>query len=111
MNVNSLMLQLIIFELGTMVVELVQNFFKFLINFYEGITEAEFQGKKHYFLIWDLSMTLLLLAFQILCLVKFSFQYNLPVFWSRDLITSILSSLKLITDYLKSFRMVRKIKK
>lgn len=110
-KVESLYYELVIFELGNIVLNLLQNGFKFFISTYEGITEANYASKKSLFLLWDLLLTLVQVTFQCYCLFRFTYKYNYPIFWARDIIVSIAKGIKLSSDYVKSLKMVGRVRK
>ena len=76
--------------------ELLLEFPKFLANMYEHYSRATFKNKKHYFLMWELTITLLKLSLQIYFLYKISMEHKFPAIFLREAIISIDSSLRLI---------------
>lgn len=99
--------EIIIFEIGCMAFYLLQNGVKYSINYLEFITLSEFKQKNRLFLLSDLTIHLLKIAFQLGCLVRFALYYNYPVFWARDIFLSMMLSVDYVKRYLASLRMIR----
>lgn len=103
--------EIIIFELGCMIFYLLQNGFKYAVNYLEFITLSNFSKKNQLILLSDLMIHILKIVFQLTCLIRFAIYYNYPVFWARDIFLSMMMSVDYVKKYVASLRMIRDMKK
>ena len=102
--------EIIVFELGTMLFYLFLNGFKYLVNYIEFICMENLSSRKsRLFLFSDLCIHLCKIVFQMLCLVRFTFYYNYPVFWARDIFLSVMISVEYVKKFFNSLKMVEVI--
>ena len=110
-NVHTFFFELVIFELGNLLLTLLYDYPKFLVDSFELFVQGSFQGKRGWNLKIELVVVLVKIAFQVYCLFRFTFHYQYPVFWARDIILSILLSIQLLTKFYTSFKLYSQVDK
>ena len=102
--------EVVMFETVSLLFYLLQNGFKYTVNFLEFATLSNMQtSKSRLFLFSDLIIHSVKIALQLLYLVRFTYNYQYPVFWARDIFLSLAISYEYIRKYLHSLKMVRGI--
>jgi hypothetical protein len=108
---GSVFHQLVVFELGSLIIDLFGGFYKYLVNFYEAYIEDCWHQKSSWFSFCDMLMAVAEISFKIFSLTLFMLRYNYPIAWARDIIFSVSTGIKRISEYIKGRRLIKKVKK
>lgn len=80
---------------------------KYIVCYLEVVTLSQWMGKGRLFLFTDLVLHLCKIAFQSICLIRFTLYYNYPVFWVRDILISVVLSVEYVKKFIASLNMVQ----
>jgi hypothetical protein len=108
---NSILTQLMVFEFGNLALELIKGFYKYAINFYEALIEAEWAWKASVFSFVDMLLSVVDITFKVYSLAMFMVSYNYPISWARDVLYSISNGMKNIREFAKGRRLIKKVRK
>lgn len=109
---RSFFYDVVMFETVSLLFYIIQNGFKYTVNFLEYATLSNMQtSKNRLFLFSDLIIHSIKITLQIVFLVRFTYYYNYPIFWARDIFLSLAISYEYIKKYIHSLKMVKGIDK
>lgn len=110
-GVETFFFELVIYELGNLILTLLYDYPKFLVDSFEAFVQGNFSGKRNLNLKFELIIVLTKIAFQGYCLFRFTFHYQYPIFWARDILLSILLSVQLLSKFYTSFKLFNQVEK
>lgn len=99
------------FDTTMMLCELVLEFPKFLVNMFEHYSMTPINGKQHYFLVWEMLVSIFKLSFQCFYLYKMTNEYRFPAIFMREAVLSVVNTAALIWKYSRNFMLVSKLNK
>ncbi len=102
--------EVVMFETVSLLFYIIQNGFKYTVNFLEHVTLSNMQtSKNRLFLFSDLIIHSIKITLQMIFLIRFTYYYNYPIFWARDIFLSLAISYEYIRKYIHSLKMVKGI--